>query len=407
MNERKQSFCRFLSAVLLACFLFPALPSLAEEEEEISFVDVTKPPAANPAQQETEPAVKMPTGTVIQQEDGSVILTLTAVGDITIGRNVQHSGKSIYTKELEKQKNDINFIFRNVKDIFQADSVTIANFEGVLADTYSIPSNKKNNQFLFLAPPEYASVLSDNGVEMVTIENNHIGDFGSDGIRSTSEALEKEGVLWANAEHMAEYTISGVHICLLGYQTLNQPYTSDELLRNIVRPKVAEIRKQDQENNRHTIIVVYYHWGEELDYSPKQNQIDLGRGTIDDFEHGGETVEGADLVLGAHSHRINPIEQYKGKYIVYSLANCSFAGNNKPSDMYTFIFQNRIKIKNAKILQNSFRIIPCRISSRKDYNDFAITPLTEQTNIDTVINTLKSAASRLEYAVDKYPLQWE
>ena len=387
--------------LLLIC-LCMAVGSFAEEEEEISFVDVTRPPSANPLYAEEEDAitVKMPTGTVIQQDDGSVLVTITAVGDITIGRNVQYSGKSIFTKELEKQNNDVNFIFRNVKDIFENDSLTIANFEGVLADNYQIPSSKKNNEFLFIAPPEYASVLSDNSVEMVTIENNHTLDFGTDGLRSTAEALEKEGVLWANNEHGAEYTIGGFKILLLAYQTLNQPYTSSELAR-IVEDRIKQVRNPELGIDEYDIIIVYYHWGNELDYSPRDNQVDLARYTVDP-EHGN-----ADLVLGAHSHRINPIEQYKGRYIVYSLANCSFAGNNKPSDMYTFIFQTRFKFKNGKLMQNTFRIIPCRISSRKDYNDFAITPLTEQTNIDTIINTLKAAGSKLTYAVTQYPLEWE
>ena len=75
--------------------------------------------------------------------------------------------------------------------------------------------------------------------------------------------------------------------------------------------------------------------------------------------------------------------------------------------MYTFIFQTRFKIKDGEILQNAFRIIPCRISSRKDYNDFTITPLKEITNIDTVINTMISSGKKLEYAVKSYPLEWE
>ena len=124
----------------------------------------------------------------------------------------------------------------------------------------------------------------------------------------------------------------------------------------------------------------------------------LGRAAIDD---------GADLVLGHHSHRINPIECYNGRYIVYSLGNCSFAGNSKPSDMMTFIFQTKFKIKDGEIVGNIFRIIPSRISSRKDYNDFAITPLTDQSNITTVLNTMKSNGKSLDYKVEAYPLEWE
>ena len=310
---------------------------------------------------------------------------------MTIGRNVQHSGSSIFEKELKKQNDDVNFIFRNVKDIFEGDDVTIVNFEGVLADTYTMPSNKRNNEFLFLGKPGYARALTENSVEMATIENNHINDFGEQGVTDTISALEGAGVAWANADHMAVYQTQGLRIGLLAYQTLNQPFTSDEL-KVMVDEDIAAARKTCD------LVVVYFHWGNELDYSPRDNQVMLGRAAID---------SGADLVLGAHSHRINPIECYQGRYIVYSLANCSFAGNNKPKDMYTFIFQTRFKMRDGALVQNTFRIIPCRISSRKDYNDFAITPLTEQTNIDTVINTLKSSGKNLDYAVESYPLEWE
>ncbi len=376
--------------ICLCCLL------LAQGEEEIHYSEVL-PSSEYARNADTEPDGESdeehfePTGEVIHQEDGSTLVTLTAVGDITVGRNVQYSGKSIFTKELEKQGNDPNFIFRNVKDIFSEDSVTIANFEGVLADDYRIPSNKRNNDFLFLAPPEYAAVLRSNSIEMVTIENNHINDFGEDGLNSTRNALDGQGICWADAEHISFFEVSGFKIALLAYQTLNQPLTSKEMMPLIDQA----IRSVREEND---LVVVYFHWGEELDYTPRKNQIELGRAAID---------SGADLVLGSHSHRINPIECYRGRYIVYSLANCSFAGNNKPSDMYTFIFQTRFKFKNGEIQQNTFRIIPCRISSRKDYNDFAITPLTEQTNIDTVINTLKASGKNLTYAVDSYPMEWE
>ena len=384
----RKVFLIWISIVLLSANM-----SLGIAEEEVYFT--TPEPAMTPAapvidEEMPEPTVE-PSATPVLQPDGSVILTLTAVGDVTIGRNVKHSGTSIFEKELKKQNNDINFIFKNVKDIFESDDVTIVNFEGVLADDYSIPSEKRENSYLFLAPTAYGTVLPDNGVEMATIENNHIGDFGRDGIESTASVLDENGIAWANMDHMAVYEAQGLKIGLLAYQTLNQPFTSEEL-KYIVADDIEEAKKTCD------LVCVYFHWGNELDYSPRDNQVMLGRSAID---------SGADLVLGAHSHRINPIECYQGRYIVYSLANCSFAGNNKPSDMYTFIFQTQFKVKDGEIMSNAFRIIPCRISSRKDYNDFAITPLTEVTNIDTVINTMLSAGKKLDYAVTSYPLEWE
>lgn len=383
------------SALLVLAMLLTLCVLAVQAEEEISLNALqntaTATPILDPGATSGPEATPQPSPTPALQADGSVMVTITAVGDVTIGRNVQHNGTSIFEKELQKQDGDINFIFRNVKDIFESDDLTIANFEGVLADSYSIPANKKNNSFLFLAPTSYVTALTDNSVEAVTMENNHVGDFGDDGVASTIAAMESAGVVWSNADHMGVYEAQGLKIAMLAYQTLNQPISSEQL-KDVVAADIATAKETCD------LVIVSFHWGDELDYAPKSNQIMLGRAAVD---------AGADLVLGHHSHRINPIECYNGKYIVYSLANCSFAGNNKPSDMFTFIFQTRIKVKDGQVTGNSFRIIPCRISSRKDYNDFAITPLTDQSNITTVINTLKSNSKKLDYAVTNYPMEWE
>ena len=116
---------------------------------------------------------------------------------------------------------------------------------------------------------------------------------------------------------------------------------------------------------------------------------------------------GADLVVGHHSHRMNPIEQYKGVYICYSLGNFCFAGNSKPSDMSSFVFQTRFRVKDGVCTPRGFRIIPIRISSRSSRNDFIPTPYTAGSNTDSVLTTLRSNGRKLEYAVPDYPLEWK
>lgn len=384
-----------LLCILLAC---TSLVMALDDEEDVYFEEIEsiidQPEDTNEnTSSATESNSAVPTATPAPQleMDGSTVITITAVGDVTIGRNVQHNGTSIFEKELKKQDNDINFIFRNVKDIFSQDHLTIANFEGVLADEYKIPSNKRNNSYLFLAPTSYVEALSNNSVEAVTMENNHVGDLGKEGIASTIATMEEAGIVWSNKGNMGVFEVQGITIGMLSYQTLNQPISSEEL-KYVVDADIKQARKTCD------LVIVSFHWGDELDYAPKSNQVMLGRAAID---------SGADLVLGHHSHRINPIEYYNGKYIVYSLANCSFAGNNKPSDMYTFIFQTRFKIQHGEIIANTFRIIPCRISSRKDYNDFTITPLTDSANIKTVLDSLEKNGRKLDYAVTQYPLDWE
>ena len=382
----RKPFLYLLALAVMLCLL----PFAALGEEEVSFLQMmqVETPAPEPTPDDL-PAVATPTPEpeIRLESDGSVIITISAVGDVTIGRNVQ-SSSTIFQRELERQGNDINFIFRNIKDIFAEDDLTIVNFEGVLADSYNIPSRKRENSFLFLAPPAYASALSDNSVEVATIENNHIDDFGDQGRADTQQALADAGVQWADEFHSTIYEVQGVRIAVLAYKTFDYYST----LFTKVPEEIVQARQEAD------LVICCFHWGAEKDYAPNANQQKLGRLAID---------SGADLVVGHHSHRINPIEQYNGRYIVYSVGNFSFAGNSKPDDMSTFIFQTRFRIKDGEIIANPFRIIPCRISSKANENDFAPTPYDTELQINNVINTMRKNSTKLEYAVDVYPLDWE
>lgn len=326
------------------------------------------------------------------EEDGSILVTISATGDVTIGGDVRKSGKSLFDKQLDKQEGDITFPFRNVKDIFNQDDLTIVNFEGTLT-TAPINREKKDNAFLFSAPPEYAAMFDASGVEAVSLENNHVMDHGEQGYADTCAALDGAGILYSGHLGSSIYTTqTGIQIGMLSYQTFNGKY-----------PEIYENMPGDIQALRDAgcqIVVVSYHWGEEKDYAPNERQVPLGRATID---------AGADLVLGHHSHRINPIEYYKGKYICYSLGNFSFAGNGKPSDMDTFIFQQRIRVKPDGTTEDAgMRIIPSRISSVAKSNDFMPTPF-EAGGEDAlrIAGKLVDLGKNLEYALDYYPLDWE
>ena len=111
---------------------------------------------------------------------------------------------------------------------------------------------------------------------------------------------------------------------------------------------------------------------------------------------------------------MNPIEVYNGKYICYSLGNFSFAGNIRPDDMDTFIFQQRFRVWPDGTVQNEgFRIVPCSISSQEDVNDFKPTPK-EGEAAQAVVERLyelnadfeKTYKSTGVTAVETYPTQW-
>ena len=397
MDHRR--FFRVLSFLLIFALLAGAF-ALAEEDVSITIYDNQgnvvagdgAPVPSEDGKSEADAPVETPEPTrdpslPVYEQDGSILLTLSFTGDVTIGTNVQASS-SIFEKELKKQKGDITFPFRNVRDIFLADDMTMVNFEGTLTTAGKNPK-KRDYSFLFRADPSYVAMLPAGGIDTVSFENNHADDMGEEGLKETKETLLAAGIPYASEDEPAIMTVKGVKIGSLAYQTFNGRH--DELMEK-VPGDIAALRAQGCE-----FIVVSYHWGAEKDYSPNDNQVRLGRATID---------AGADLVVGHHSHRINPIEYYNGKYICYSLGNFSFAGNNKPDDMSSYIFQLRVRVRDGVASSEEFKIIPCRISSRTDYNDFTPTPYTKDTHIEAVLRVLKENGRKLEYAVESYPLKF-
>lgn len=385
---------RFVSAVLvLAMCVTCIILSFAEEDGEVSIADYLFGQESQDAQADGEAKKEEATETVDPTKpnyelDGSIVVTMSFTGDVTIGGNTQSKSKSIFEKELEKQKGDMSFPFRNVKDIFALDDLTVVNFEGTLTTAGKNP-DKLGNDFLFRAPPEYVSMLTYGNVDAVSLENNHALDMGESGLAETKETLLSAGIPYASEDEPAIVMARGVKIGLLAYQTFGGRH--DELIEK-VPGDIAALHEEGCQ-----IVIVNYHWGDELEYKPNDKQIKLGRATID---------SGADLVIGHHSHRINPIELYNGKYICYSLGNFSFAGNSKPEDMSTYIFQVKMRVKDGEVSNDGFIIIPCRISSRTDYNDFAPTPYTKDQNIESMLSVLKRNGEKLSYAVESYPLKW-
>ncbi len=322
----------------------------------------------------------------ILDTDGSAMLIVTCTGDFTIGGD-SRKRNNIFENELKDQGGDINFTMRNMRNYFLEDDLTLVNFEGTLTNSTYVPVEKRENQFLFSAPPEYVSMLSDNGIEAVSLENNHIMDHGDEVYAETQQHLENAGIVWSNSDHVGVYEVKGIQIAMLSYLCIDR---YEKLWEKVP----ADIRAAKE---KYPLVIVSFHWGNELDYAPTNNQIRMGRLAVD---------AGADLVVGHHSHRMNPIEQYNGVYICYSLGNFCFSGNSKPSDMSSFVFQIRFRVKDGVCTSRGFRIIPIRISSRTSRNDFIPTPYTAGANVDSVLSTLQANGRNLEYAVAEYPLDW-
>ena len=306
-----------------------------------------------------------------------VSLTLSVVGDCTLGTDETFDYDTSLNAYYENYGAD--YFLQNVRSIFSADDLTIANFEGTLTDS----DEREDKTFAFKAPASYASILSGSSVEAVNTANNHSHDYGDQGFDDTLAALDDAGIVHFGYDETAVMDIKGIKVGLVGIYELYDHLGREQQLKD----NIAKVKADGAQ-----LIVVIFHWGNETETVPDSNQTTLGRMAID---------LGADLVCGHHPHVLQGIETYKGKNIVYSLGNFCFGGNSSPSDMDTMIYQQTFTIDADGVKNdNVTNIIPCSISSAAydGYNNYQPTPAEgdEATRILEKINERSSWISTAE-----------
>ena len=270
------------------------------------------------------------------KHDTPVTLTISVVGDCTLGTDEAFDCSTSLNAYFENYGKE--YFLQNVKSIFEADDLTIANNEGTFTDS----SSREDKTFAFKAPASFAGIYSSSSVEAVNTANNHSHDYGEQSFQDTMDALDAQGIVHFGYDETAVMDIKGVKVGLVGIYELYDHLEREQQLKD----NIAKVKEDGAE-----LIIVIFHWGNEKETVPDSNQTTLGHLAID---------LGADLVCGHHPHVLQGIEEYKGKNIVYSLGNFCFGGNSAPSDMDSMIFQQTFTISNDGVkADNVTNIIPC------------------------------------------------
>ncbi len=274
-------------------------------------------------------------------------VTITAAGDCTFGTDINAPEESSFVSMVEEQNNDYSYFLRNVSPIFAEDDLTIVNFEGTL----STQGEREDKTFAFRGDPDYVNILTTSSVEAANLANNHSSDYGDISLTDTQTYLDQAGILNFRNEIPAITNINGIVVGLAGVNALNdeQVQTMDGV--------ISSLKSQGAQ-----LVILSIHWGIEKETAPNEDQIALAHRAIN---------LGADLVIGTHPHVLQGIEKYKGRYIAYSLGNFCFGGNDNPSDKDTVIYRQTFTFDNGTLLDDdNVEIIPCRISSADDYNNY-------------------------------------
>lgn len=274
-----------------------------------------------------------------------VSILISAAGDCTLGTYKDGKGRiSAFKSFVEKYGYD--YFFENVSELFAQDDLTIVNLEGPLT---SHNSKRPRRAFNFRGYPEYTEILLSGSVEICNLANNHALDYQEAGFKDTYQALTDAGI-GASGYGPEYYTeVKGVTVGSLGFTEWN--FEAQDILAKV---KAA--------NEKCDLLIVSMHWNEEHEYRLSGYCRKMGRALVD---------AGADIVIGNHSHVYGEIEIYNGKYIINSLGNFVFGGNDDPYVRECVIFRQEFLVyPDGEVRDGGIDIIPCFLSSTEEYNDF-------------------------------------
>lgn len=251
------------------------------------------PAPALPAQSSVKAQPAQPPINTEESAIAEKTISLTFVGDIMLDRYVRttidaHTPLWPFEKILSELIGD----------------AVIGNLEGPFTDQ---PSVATNEHLIFTFDPSHAIGLRQAGFTDLSLANNHTLNFGATGLASTRTTLETQGLRYfGDPSNQTTYSrtvrTNDRSLTFVGYHGLVSGL--DRIL--------AEVRAAKETG---ATVIVMAHWGNEYKDTASSKQVQDAHALIE---------AGADIIIGAHPHVIQPIEIYHNKLIIYSLGNFLF-----------------------------------------------------------------------------------
>lgn len=227
-----------------------------------------------------------------QQNQKGINLTFT--GDVILDRGVNDQIR-LYGDSI---------LINSIKRI-NAQDFLIINYEG----TFTNNGIKQNDKYNFKANESYAKYLNQAGVTHASITNNHIYDFGSIGYENTLKTLKNNSITPLGETNKPQIIEKGKYKCAVLSASLSSNNDSLSISSiNELKGSVLAFVK----NYADIPLILYIHWGLELQHTPELWQRELATELID---------LGVDAIIGHHPHVIQTIEYIKDVPVFYSLGN--------------------------------------------------------------------------------------
>ncbi|MNI06604.1 Capsule biosynthesis protein CapA [compost metagenome] len=317
-------------------------------------------------------------------------ITIAAVGDILLPHSMIQ-GSRIHQKDLF----EFSPIFEQVAPILKKADLTIGNLEVPLAGRESryTTKNKKSGFYTFNCPDELAPCLKNAGFDVLLTGNNHCMDRGFQGLTRTLSILDRHDIAhtgtYSTREQSNEFLIielQGIRIGILSYSksTNKIPVPAHQAWCVKLTDEAKMIEDLKALRPLVDMTIVCPHFGQEYRHSPIRIQRRIVHNLL---------KHGANLILGAHPHVIQPAFQIgKNQAGIYSLGNfLSTTLRNNPFTRNGVILQIKVvKDDSGKIQLSTPHYIPTwirRVKSKQGQaRSYEIIPIQEQVKISQTLN---------------------
>lgn len=296
----------------LACFalllVFACSPRTGADANQLAF-----------AESQNRNAQQQQRGDQNRQPASDVRISFAAVGDVMLG--------STFPTPMLAEDDGASML-KEVTPILSAADIAFGNLEGPMLEggSSSKCGARSTKCFAFRVPVRYGQHLKDAGFDVMSLANNHAGDFGDYGMESSERVLDGLGIKHSGRSRsvadVAKFNIKGRRITLIAFAHNNISYNVNEI--DVATQVVSQLAKDTD------ILIVSYHGGAEgtaNQHVPDRPEIYLGeqRGHLRRFTHA-VVDAGADLVIGHGPHVVRGMEVYRDRLIAYSLGNFATYG---------------------------------------------------------------------------------
>ena len=209
-----------------------------------------------------------------------------------------------------------------LKKYFADGNLNIFNLETAVTDH----DKKEEKEYNFKTNLAFLKTLRSVGFNLATVANNHSYDFGAEGFLDTVQALDKAGIKYVGGGVNSDiayqgqiFKVKGIRIGVLGIAKVNggptsiagreKPGTTNGYDAASTESAITAIKKVSD------IVIILVHWGEEGSFCPRPAEISSARKW---------QSLGADIIVGSHTHTLQPIALDKNQLVAYSLGNFIF-----------------------------------------------------------------------------------